>query len=185
MMVKFFDHGQGEAAPAMKYLIEEVVVDYDQYRQPKRDAAGRIKRVRRSISPEVLKGHPERMIDLVDAVPHRWRYKSGVLSFAAEDAPTEAQQRQMMEAFEAFACPGLTHDSYRMLWVRHLHAGRVELHFLMPRMELRTGKSLRQNWIAASEKTGGRPSRPSCGASQAISRSVQIIMEPRLRNAAL
>ncbi|MBY5971401.1 relaxase/mobilization nuclease domain-containing protein [Ferrimonas balearica] len=142
MMVKFFDHGQGEAAPAVKYLIEEVVVDYDQYRQPKRDAAGRIKRVRRSIAPEVLKGHPERMIDLVDAVPHRWRYKSGVLSFAAEDAPTEEQQRQMMEAFEAFACPGLAHDSYRMLWVRHLHAGRVELHFLMPRMELRTGKSL-------------------------------------------
>ena len=65
MMVKFFDHGQGEAAPAVKYLIEEVVVDYDQYRQPKRDAVGRIKRVRRSISPEVLKGHPERMIDLV------------------------------------------------------------------------------------------------------------------------
>lgn len=29
MMVKFFDHGQGEAAPAVGYLIEEVVVDYE------------------------------------------------------------------------------------------------------------------------------------------------------------
>ncbi len=29
----------------------------------------------------------------------------------------------------------------------------------------------RQNWIAAFEKTGGRPWRPSCGACQAISLS--------------
>jgi hypothetical protein len=43
----------------------------------------------------------------------------------------------------------------------------------------------RQNWIAASEKTGGRPRRPSCGASQAISWSTQISIEPRLRNARL
>ena len=42
----------------------------------------------------------------------------------------------------------------------------------------------RQNWKAASEKTGGRPRRPSCGASQAISLSTQISIEPRLRNAA-
>ncbi|MBU2866630.1 relaxase/mobilization nuclease domain-containing protein [Pacificibacter marinus] len=142
MMVKFFNHGQGKAAPAVNYLIDEVVVDYDQHRQPKRDAADKVKRTRRSIMPEVLKGHPERMIDLVDAVPHRWKYKSGVLSFAAEDAPSEAKQRQLMEDFEAFACPGLQHDRCRMLWVRHLHAGRVELHFLMPRMDLLTGKSL-------------------------------------------
>ncbi|MBU2962077.1 relaxase/mobilization nuclease domain-containing protein, partial [Citreicella sp. C3M06] len=142
MMVKFFAHGQGEVAPAVKYLIDEFVVDYDQHRQPKRDAAGKVKRTRRTIMPEVLKGHPERMIDLVDAVPHRWKYKLGVLSFAAEDAPTEAQQRQLMEDFEAFACPGLRHDRYRVLWVRHLHVGRVELHFIMPRMDLLTGKAL-------------------------------------------
>lgn len=43
----------------------------------------------------------------------------------------------------------------------------------------------RQNWMAASEKTGGRPGLPSCGASQAISRSTQINIEPRLRNARL
>lgn len=142
MMVKFFNHGQGKAAPAVNYLIEEVVVDYDQNRQPKRDAAGKVKRTSRSIMPEVLKGHPERIIDLVDAVPHRWKYKSGVLSFAAEDASSEAEQRQLMDDFEAFACPGLQHDRCRMLWVRHLHAGRVELYFLMPRMDLLTGKSL-------------------------------------------
>ncbi len=43
----------------------------------------------------------------------------------------------------------------------------------------------KQNWIAASEKTGGRPGCPSCGASHAISLSSQISSEPRLRSAAL
>ena len=42
-----------------------------------------------------------------------------------------------------------------------------------------------QNWMAALEKTGGRPGRPSCGASQAISLSNQTSSEPRLPSAAL
>lgn len=43
----------------------------------------------------------------------------------------------------------------------------------------------RQNWMTASEKTGGRPGRPSCGASQAIFSSIQISREPRLHSATL
>ena len=43
----------------------------------------------------------------------------------------------------------------------------------------------RQNRIAASEKTDGRPGSLSCGASQAISLSTHISREPRLHNAAL
>jgi hypothetical protein len=43
----------------------------------------------------------------------------------------------------------------------------------------------RQNWIAAFEKTGGRPVRPSCGACQAISLSSQISSDPRFLSAAL
>jgi hypothetical protein len=43
----------------------------------------------------------------------------------------------------------------------------------------------RQNWIAASEKTGGRPGRPSCGACQAIPLSSQISSDPRFLSAEL
>ena len=43
----------------------------------------------------------------------------------------------------------------------------------------------RQNWIAAFEKTAGRPSRPSCGASQVISLSSQTSSDPRLLSALL
>jgi hypothetical protein len=40
----------------------------------------------------------------------------------------------------AFA--GLEPDRYSILWVRHRHAGHHELHFVTPRMELVSGKSL-------------------------------------------
>jgi hypothetical protein len=40
----------------------------------------------------------------------------------------------------------------------------------------------RQNWIAASEKTGGRRGRPICGARQAMSLSTQPLGR-LLRNA--
>ena len=44
---------------------------------------------------------------------------------------------------------------------------------------------VRQNWIAASQNTDGRPGHPSCGASQVMSLSNQINSEPRLLSAAV
>lgn len=142
MMVKFFPHGQGSAAPAVAYLIAKTVKAYDEHRNAIRDARGQQVWDRRATLPEVIEGHPARMQALIDAMPHQWRYKSGVISFAAEDAPTEEEQRAVIQRFEEFACAGLEADQFDMLWVRHTHAGRVELHFLMPRMELSTRKSL-------------------------------------------
>jgi hypothetical protein len=47
-----------------------------------------------------------------------------------------------MDGFERVAFAGLEPDRYSILWVRHLHAGHHELHFVTPRVELVTGKSL-------------------------------------------
>ena len=41
---------------------------------------------------------------------------------------------------------------------------------------------VRQNGIAASENTAGRPGLPSCGASQVMSLSNQINSDPRSRS---
>jgi hypothetical protein len=46
-----------------------------------------------------------------------------------------------MDNFEAVAFAGLQPDQYNILWVRHSHAGHHELHFVIPRMELSTGKA--------------------------------------------
>lgn len=56
--------------------------------------------------------------------------------------PTEDQQAEFMDGFERLAFAGLDPEQYEVLWVRHRHEGRVELHFCTPRLELTTGKSL-------------------------------------------
>lgn len=92
--------------------------------------------------PEVLRGDPKRTEALIDTCPHDWSYRAGVIAFTAEDAPSEAEQQEVMDRFEELAFAGLDPDRYDMLWVRHSHERRVELHFCTPQMELESGKSL-------------------------------------------
>ena len=57
---------------------------------------------------------------------------------------SEAKQQEAMDAFERLAFAGMDPEQYDITWVRHQHTegGRVELHFVTPRMELTTGKAL-------------------------------------------
>jgi hypothetical protein len=59
------------------------------------------------------------------------------------------------------------------------HPGRL------PELQLEQDLIFRQNWIAASENTAGRPGLHSGGASQTISLSSQIITNPHLRSEAV
>jgi hypothetical protein len=142
MLIKFFRNGQGGGAGPVGYLVAREVRAYDENRNVMRDADGRALMVERDPLPEVLRGNAERMESLIDTCPHQWSYRAGVLSFAAEDAPTERQQQITMDAFEELAFAGLEPDQHEILWVRHTHERRVELHFLTPRMELERGRSL-------------------------------------------
>ena len=47
-----------------------------------------------------------------------------------------------MDEFEAVGFAGLSPDHYHIVWVRHAHLHREEMHFIIPRIELATGKSL-------------------------------------------
>jgi len=99
---------------------------------------------RENAPPDVLRGQPERTQELIDSIERKWRYTSGVVSFALDDAPTAEQQEKVMDEFERAAFAGLDADQYDILWVRHQHTagGRIELHFVTPRVELHSGKSL-------------------------------------------
>ena len=102
---------------------------------------------REAAAPEVVRGNIGRTRELIDGIDRRWTYTTGVISFAVEDAPSEDQQQAVMDDFERVAFAGLDAEQYDIAWVRHAHTGgpeggRVELHFLVPRMELRTGKAL-------------------------------------------
>ncbi len=128
MLLKFFDRGTGKGKAPVEYILKET------------DAKGII----REPQPELIKGDPQQTINLIDSLNFKHKYRSGVLSFAPEDAPNLEQQQALINSFENVAFAGLDKDQYDILWVRHTHTGgdRVELHFVTPRVELTTGKSL-------------------------------------------
>lgn len=48
----------------------------------------------------------------------------------------------MMASFERVLMPGLEKNQYSILWVEHRDKGRLELNFVIPNMELQSGKRL-------------------------------------------
>ena len=126
MLIKFTSGGRGGGGAVCNYLVDA-------------ERTGR-----EHCPPEVVRGDLARTQELIDSIERQWTYTHGVLSFAPEDAPSVAEQAAAMDAFEAFAFAGLDADQFDISWVRHQHteAGRVELHFVTPRMELASGRAL-------------------------------------------
>ena len=69
------------------------------------------------------------------------KYTSGVLSFAEKELPPGGREK-VMASFERVLMPGLEKNQYSILWVEHQDKGRLELNFVIPNMELQTGKRL-------------------------------------------
>ncbi|NJK57770.1 MAG: toprim domain-containing protein [Pleurocapsa sp. SU_5_0] len=129
MLVKFFARGVGSGSGPVEYITRLDSPNTGLLREP---------------APEIIRGNPYFTQQLIDGLDFKYKYNSGVLSFATEDAPTEKEQQAIIDSFEAYAFAGINPDSYNTLWVRHTHTGsdRVELHFVTPKVELDTGKSL-------------------------------------------
>ena len=123
MYMKVFPHGQGAGEGPTNYLVRE---DY-----PGRDAH----------LPDVLRGDPEVTRALIDSLDTKWRFTAGALSWHPDDTVTPEQEQRVMDDFEALAFAGLEADQRNILWVRHIHAGHHELHFVIPRVELASGKA--------------------------------------------
>ncbi|HGV6608886.1 TPA: relaxase/mobilization nuclease domain-containing protein, partial [Escherichia coli] len=52
------------------------------------------------------------------------------------------ERERVMESFERVLMPGLEKNQYSILWVEHQDKGRLELNFVIPNMELASGKRL-------------------------------------------
>ena len=126
MIFGFSRYSQGSARGPIQYFTSERNPD-DTKRDP---------------SPEILRGDPELIGKLIDSLSFEHVYTSGVLSFAPGEVITREMEERIMDEFEKFAFAGFERDQYAILWVRHSHAGHEELNFLIPRVELSTGKSL-------------------------------------------
>lgn len=124
MIVGFSGHSTGGGAGPTEYMTDEK------------------RKGREKEPPEVVRGDPEQTRDLIDSLDFKHKYTSGVLSFAPDEKITPEMEEAIIDRFEKVAFAGLEPDQYNILWVRHTHAGHHELHFVTPRVELSTGKSL-------------------------------------------
>lgn len=124
MIVGFSSRGTGGGSGPVEYLTD----DSRQGRDEK--------------PPVVVRGSPESTERLIDSLDFKYKYTSGVLSFSPEDDVSESVEKAIMDRFESVAFAGLENDQYNILWVRHEHANHHELHFVIPRVELSSGKSL-------------------------------------------
>ena len=121
MIVKILGNkGGGSAGAAIDYMLGK-----------ERDREGAI----------LLSGDPDLTARLADNLDFQNRYTVGVLSF--EEANIEEQQKQeIMQSFEETLLAGLDRDQYDITWIEHTDKGRLELNFVIPNVELSTGKRL-------------------------------------------
>ncbi len=127
MIVDFFRHGSGLSKGCIDYLLGE-----DRERE----------------HALVLSGDIELTAQLIDSSPFAKKYTSGCLSFYEHDLSDQDKQ-QIMQNFEQCLFAGLDQDQYQILWVQHQDKvnqdtgqTRLELNFVIPNVELSTGKRL-------------------------------------------
>jgi hypothetical protein len=103
MIVEFSRQGKGSAKRAIQYVTSTQNPNGTDW----------------TPSPVVLRGEPELVGRLIDALEVTDKYTSGVLRFMPGEDITQGMEEQIMEAFERVVFAGLEREQYRILWVRH------------------------------------------------------------------
>jgi len=151
MIVKFHDHGKGPASGATNYLLKERDKSSD-------NPESKPLPLKKRKHARVLSGDPVLTEQLINTTPYKQKYKSGVLSFEKRaNELTEKQKFEIMKKFEEVIFCGLERDQYDILWIEHADkdideahpVGRLELNFLIPGQELRSGKRLQPFYAGA------------------------------------
>jgi hypothetical protein len=118
MLVRFFNRGKGGGSGPANYLMGK-----------NRDRE----------HAQVLRGNLEQTVENINGLNFARNYTSGCLSFAEKDIPDHHKQN-LMDQFEAMIFNGLERDQYDITWVQHQDKGRLELNFLIPNVDLQSGK---------------------------------------------
>lgn len=122
MIVKFFKkHGKGKAS-SCKACVDYLLNKPD-------DTA------------QILQGDPRLSQSIADSLDFNNTYTAGCLSFEENDLP-ESQKREIMARFEKSIFAGLEPEQYNISWVQHTDKGRLELNFVIPNVEMTSGKRL-------------------------------------------
>lgn len=114
MVVKFFSNKKGGSVKALDYLLNE------------REKDGTAK---------VLIGDEQLTRNIINSISFKHKVCVGCLSFEEQNIDEELKYK-IMEDFEKYLLPFLESDQYNILWVEHTDKGRLELNFVIPKIEL-------------------------------------------------
>jgi len=125
MIVKFLSSKKAKGSKAVDYVLSE-----ERHQESK---------------PKILKGEPEKTQLIIDNIPFEQKATFGVLSFEEENI-NEDLKYKIMSDFEKTLLPNMDRSNYNILWVEHRDKGRLELNFIIPKIELNSKKSLNPFW---------------------------------------
>jgi len=114
MVVKFFSNKKGGSVKALDYLLNE----------REKDGTAR-----------VLVGDEKLTRNIINSISFKHKVCVGCLSFEEQNIDEDLKYK-IMEDFEKHLLPSLETDQYNILWVEHVDKGRLELNFVIPKIEL-------------------------------------------------
>ncbi|MCZ6158070.1 relaxase/mobilization nuclease domain-containing protein [Campylobacter ureolyticus] len=123
MIVKFFKNKNGGSVKGIDYLLNYRVKDG---------------------SASLLKGYLDLTKNIIKNINKKQKVCIGCLSF--EEVNIEFNKKiEIMNEFERLIFNN-TIDEYNILWVEHRDKGRLELNFVIPKINLKTKKSFNPYW---------------------------------------
>lgn len=114
MVVKFFSNKKGGSTKALDYLLNH----------REKDGTAR-----------VLVGDEQLTRNIINSISYKYKVCVGCLSFEEENIDEDLKYK-IMEDFEKHLLPSLESDQYNILWVEHTDKNRLELNFVIPKIEL-------------------------------------------------
>lgn len=129
MVVKFFGNKKGGSTASIDYLLNE------------RKSKG---------TARLLQGDEQLTRDIINSLNFKQKTTVGCLSFEEKNI-SEDMKYQLMQDFENHLLPGMQ-DRYNILWVEHTDKGRLELNFVIPKIDLESQKSLNPYYHKADLK---------------------------------
>ena len=121
MMIKIFKQGTKDGSDHINYLFNESK--------------------HQGYKPELVKGLPFLTRSICQSITNKNKFVAGVLSFNEGETLSEEKQLRLIEMFETTFAPFKDRTRVNFLWVRHYDKGRLELHFITPRIDLKTNKA--------------------------------------------
>jgi Relaxase/Mobilisation nuclease domain len=121
MIIKIFNQGKNNGAMATNYLLSE----------PKHTG----------FKPIILAGNETITQEIIDNTSRKEKYTSGVISFREGEDLTNEQKLDLINHFQKTFAPFKDQERINFLWVEHRDKGRLEMHFLCPKTDLKTSKA--------------------------------------------